>query len=49
MPIDKYIVFYKVDEERRYVKISHIIHSARDIEKVLGEAEQAEQIEKQEQ
>jgi toxin ParE1/3/4 len=40
--VDRYIVFYVPDEGQKTVTISRVIHSARDIDKVLGEAEQGE-------
>jgi plasmid stabilization system protein ParE len=43
MLVDKYKVFYVPDEKQRTVTIARVIHSARDINKVLGEPEQAEE------
>jgi plasmid stabilization system protein ParE len=43
MVVDKYIVYYRPDEAQKTVIITRVIHSARDINKVLGEPEQAEE------
>jgi plasmid stabilization system protein ParE len=47
MLVDNYIVFYKPDEAKRCVKISHVIHNKRNIEniidKVLDKPEQTEE------
>lgn len=36
MVVMGYLVFYKVDEERRVVQIYRVLHGARDIKKFLG-------------
>jgi toxin ParE1/3/4 len=38
MIVGKYYIWYVLDKEQKIVTIARVIHSARDINKVLGEA-----------
>jgi plasmid stabilization system protein ParE len=37
MLVDNYVIWYVPDEARKCVKITHVIHNKRSIDKVLGE------------
>ena len=37
MPVDKYVVFYLIDEENKVVNVTRIIYGGMDIERQLDE------------
>ena len=41
MPVDNYLVFYKIDEETEMVYVVRIMYSGRDIHKLLRQTEDA--------
>ena len=37
IPVGSYIIFYKVDDDKRMVKIHRILHAKMDLRKLLGQ------------